>query len=216
MILPILCGRCFKPLRQVLLPHFLYMLGWCYCLLLFYVVGVIPHDFIVYWIGWCYCQVAGGIATTWWYMADVIARWLMELPLHRGTWMMLLPGGWWNCHCRVVAGRWYGQQADVICQVNLLTLVLRCSIEPHPKCVADGICQYFYSGMDHWPWYIGLLWWFSWGPGPLSPLFQNFLYWCYCHNISHVPLCSGNSISHLAITSAMYHHVVAIPPATWQ
>ena len=39
--------------------------------------------------------------------------------------------------------------------------------------------------MDHWPWYIGLLWWFSWGSGPLSPLFQNSLYWCYdqwCYN----------------------------------
>ena len=43
------------------------------------------------------------------YMADVIARWLMELPLQGG-----------------VAGRCYSQQADVICQVNFLTLVLRC------------------------------------------------------------------------------------------
>ena len=41
MLLPVFCGRCFKPLRQMLLGLFLYMLGWCYCLLMFYVAGVI-------------------------------------------------------------------------------------------------------------------------------------------------------------------------------
>ena len=48
-------GRCYYLI--------LYMLGWCYCLLLLYVAGVMPPDFAVYWIGWCYCPVAGGIAT---------------------------------------------------------------------------------------------------------------------------------------------------------
>ena len=48
-------------------------------------------------------------------LADVTAKWLVELPLHDGTWLMLLQSGRWNCHCRVVAGRCYGQQADVIC-----------------------------------------------------------------------------------------------------
>ena len=60
------------------------------------------------------------------YLAVVIARWLMELPLQVG------------------AGRCCNQQADVICMVIFLTLVLRCYAEPHPKCVADGICQCFY------------------------------------------------------------------------
>ena len=40
---------------------------------------------------------------------------------------------------------------DVITTGQLFTLglVLRCLTEPHPKCVADGICQYFYLGMDY-------------------------------------------------------------------
>ena len=80
MLLPIFCGSCFKPQRQMFLP-LLYMLGWCYCLLLFYVEGVIPHDLLQ-----CF------------ELADVIAKWLMELPLQDGTWLMLLPSGWWNCH----------------------------------------------------------------------------------------------------------------------
>ena len=42
--------------------------------------------------------------------------------------------------------------------------------------------------MDHWPWYIRLLWWSLWGSDPLSPLCQNFLYWfcdqwCYSGQI---------------------------------
>ena len=32
-------------------------------------------------------------------------------------------------------------------QYFTLVLVLRCFLEPHPICVADGICQYFCSGM---------------------------------------------------------------------
>ena len=65
---------------------------------MFYVAGVIPHDLLQ-----CF------------ELADVNAKWLMELSLHDGTWLMLLPSGWWNCHCRVVVGWCYGQQADVIC-----------------------------------------------------------------------------------------------------
>ena len=40
---------------------------------------------------------------------------------------------------------------DVIMTGQLFTLglVLRCLTEPYPKCVADGICQYFYLGMDY-------------------------------------------------------------------
>ena len=61
------------------------------------------------------------------YLAVVIVRSLMELPLQ----------GW-------VLADVVTKQADVICMVNFLTLVLRCYAEPHPKCVADGICQCFY------------------------------------------------------------------------
>ena len=40
---------------------------------------------------------------------------------------------------------------DVITTGQLFTLglVLRCLTEPHCKCVADGICQYFCLGMDY-------------------------------------------------------------------
>ena len=43
---------------------------------LFYVEGVIPHDLLQ-----CF------------ELADVNAKWLMELPLYDGTWVMLLPSG---------------------------------------------------------------------------------------------------------------------------
>ena len=41
-----------------------------------YVAGVIPHDLLQ-----CF------------ELADVNAKWLMELPLHDGTWLMLLSSG---------------------------------------------------------------------------------------------------------------------------
>ena len=66
-------------------------------------------------------------------------------------WMCLLAGvkainGWWNYHRSAL----------------ILGLVLRCLAEPHPKYVADGICQCFYLGMDCWPLYIWPFWWSSW------------------------------------------------------
>ena len=41
--------------------------------------------------GRCYCHVADGMATVYFVMADVIAKWQMELPLRvgDGTWQML-------------------------------------------------------------------------------------------------------------------------------
>ena len=100
MLLPMFLWQMFQSIEADVLP-LLYMLGWCYCLLLFYVEGVIPHNLLQ-----CF------------ELADVIAKCLMELPLQDGTWLMLLPSGWWNCHYRVVAGRCYGWQADVIALVN--------------------------------------------------------------------------------------------------
>ena len=38
--------------------------------------------------------------------------------------------------------------------------------------------------MDHWPWYIGLLWLFLWGSGPLSPLCHNFQCW-FCDQLCY-------------------------------
>ena len=41
--------------------------------------------------GRCYCHVADGMATVYFVMGDVIAKWQMELPLRvgDGTWQML-------------------------------------------------------------------------------------------------------------------------------
>ena len=43
--------------------------------------------------GRCYCQVADGMATVYFVMADVIAKLQMKLPLRvgDGIWQMLLP-----------------------------------------------------------------------------------------------------------------------------
>ena len=67
-------------------------------------------------------------------------------------WLVLLPSGRWNNHCRV-GGIWL---ADVITNWQMLLpkgyyvliLVLGCLTEPHPICVADGTCQHFCLGMD--------------------------------------------------------------------
>ena len=53
-------------------------------------------------------------------MADVVACRLMELST-------VGVGGRWN-------GHW----------VNAIVLILLFCVKPHPICVADGICQYFY------------------------------------------------------------------------
>ena len=59
--------------------------------------GVIPHDlFQCFELADGYCQVADGSATTRWYLADVTAKWLMELPLQGGGWQMLWPAGIYN------------------------------------------------------------------------------------------------------------------------
>ena len=58
-------------------------------------------------------------------LADVIAWRLMELPT-------VGVDGRWNSH-------W----------VNVLVLILMFCARPHPICVADGICLYFYLGMGH-------------------------------------------------------------------
>ena len=91
---------------------------------------------------WMYnpSPVAGGIATTWWYMADVIARWLMELPLQGGGWQMLwpagrcyLPGQFFNFSSEMLnrtsshmCGRWY--LPIFLFRHGSLTLIYRASL----------------------------------------------------------------------------------------
>ena len=113
--------------------------------------------FIVLEEGRHYCQVAGGIATIY-----TVRRW-----------QMLLPSGRWNYHlgwvmllgrCYNQDGRWNSHWVSYL----MLFLVLKCYAEPHPRCVAGGICLCFYSGMDYWPLCKELPWWFSLGSGPLS------------------------------------------------
>ena len=72
------------------------MLGWCYCLLLFYVEGVIPHDLLQYFE-----------------LADVNAKWLMELPLQGGGWQMLWPAG--RCYC---LGQFYNFSSEMLSRTS--------------------------------------------------------------------------------------------------
>ena len=86
--------------------------------------------------GRCYCQVADVKSLFTYVMADVIAKWQMELPIRVGDVLG-------RCYNQV--GRWNSHRVSFF---FMLILVLRCYAEPHPKYVADDICQCFYSGMD--------------------------------------------------------------------
>ena len=100
------------------------------------------------------------------------------------------------CYCQVADGMatagWVTNMVDVITKVAdgiatrvCLFWVLRHLTEPHPICMADGICLYFCLGMDCWPLYIDLLWCFYCNSGPPSSLCWNYLYWCcdqLCYN----------------------------------
>ena len=107
-------------------------------------------------------------------------------------WLMVLPSGRWNGHCRVGDGKWLMLLPLGRCyspgSMIILILVLGCYTEPHPIYVADGICQHFCLGMDYWPWYKELLLWLSWGSGPPSPLCWSVQHlccnqWCYSGQI---------------------------------
>ena len=88
MLLPMFCGRCFKPQRQMFLT-FLYMLGWCYCLLLFYVEGVIPHDLLQYF---------------------ELADWLQRSSYEKEwshLWVQMWQGGvWWGIYRGILQNLW--------------------------------------------------------------------------------------------------------------
>ena len=97
---------------------------------------VVDWCYVYYGIGLMLCPLADVIAnwviigdfrvdviTLVLIMADVIAMWQIEYPLGE---LMLL------CLADVIATGWI-----------TLTLVLSCSTEPHPICVADGICLCF-------------------------------------------------------------------------
>ena len=63
-----------KPPRQMLLPLFVH-------------VRLMLLPVVVLWQMLCHL-ICYGIFE----LADVIAKWLMELPLYDNTWLMLLPG----------------------------------------------------------------------------------------------------------------------------
>ena len=81
MLCQCVCGRCYVCILQ----HKKILYGWCYCQ---YVCGRCYNH-----RGWCYCPFF----------------WLMLLPMcgrwysHFGVmwWLMLLPSGRWNGHCRL-------------------------------------------------------------------------------------------------------------------
>ena len=154
--------------------------------------------FAVYWIGWCYCQVADGIATTWWYMADVIARWLMELPLQGGVWQMLwpagrcyLPGHFFNFSSEMLnrtssqmCGRWY--LPIFLFWDGSLTLIYRASLMVLMRFWSSLPTISKFSILMLWP---VVLWWSNMGDGAfwcslnLSPKVSGgFPYIFHIHN----------------------------------
>ena len=156
----------------MLLPQFFYQYyGWCYCH-----GGWCYCHLVANFVGWCYChsswcycyiiyKLADVIAIGGWcwyhfgtfVLADVVAM-VVDVKttqgVYRCVWQMLKP--------IVVDGITTGQQL-------FLSLVLRCEEEPCPKCVADGICQYFYLGMDYLLLCTRLLLLFSRGYGSSLP-----------------------------------------------
>ena len=95
-------------------------------------------------------------------LLPVIFYWLMLLPIYVADviatfcgimwWQMLLPGGRWNSHCRMGGIEWLMllPQGRCYCHGSMIYFNLSSGMltEPHPIYVADGTCQYFYSGMD--------------------------------------------------------------------
>ena len=63
------------------------------------------------WLGRCYSLFLL-------YVEGVKPHYLLCPCCSSWSWLMLLPSGRWNCHCRVVAGRCYCQWADGIALVN--------------------------------------------------------------------------------------------------
>ena len=113
--------------------------------------------------GRCYCQVVDVMAMV--YLCD-------DRCYSQVSDGITTQSGWWYLVYVIT------KLADGITMGSIffmLILVLRCYTEPHPRYMADGTCQCFYSGMDYWPWCSELLWWFSLGSGPLFPLYWSYL-----------------------------------------
>ena len=91
-----------------------------------------------------------------------IVRWQMLLPLYvvDGNHILFVCnagrcyclGGRWNNHPGWVflwkmLYPWWHMELPLVSFISILVLI--CSTEPHPICVADGTCQHFYSGMGY-------------------------------------------------------------------
>ena len=92
------------------------------------------------------------------YVADGNTTWLVAIYIGR----CYCHGGRWNNHPGLVYmfGRCYSQKWEMelpLVSFNLI-LVLRCLTEHHSKYETDGICHYFYLGMEYWLLCIEPLW----------------------------------------------------------
>ena len=124
----------------------------CCCFLMADVIARMADGIALYMIGRCYCRVADVFTTILFFvlLADVIAWWLMLLPLlcsFVGRCCCLMADGMptmgvdGRCYCQ--SGRW------ISLWVNGLILNLRFCVGPHPICEADGTCLCFCLGMGH-------------------------------------------------------------------
>ena len=122
--------------------------------------------------GWCYCQVADGFATACRYMADVIARWLLQLPLQVGGWQMLwsagrcyLPGQFFNFSSEMLnrtssqmCGRWH--LPIFLFRDGSLTLIYRASLMVLMRFWSSLPTISKFSMLMLWP---VVLWWSNMG-----------------------------------------------------
>ena len=139
VVLPRFVPNLYMVCWQMLLPY-----GWCYC-----------HICVSLFLnGRCYYHVAD---VSHYYvlflLADVIAMWLMLLPLFVvmfGYDVIAMVGCVGRCYCLVADGFATGS-------IFILILIHLFCVLPHPICVAVGICPHFCLGMGHWPLWTELL-----------------------------------------------------------
>ena len=128
---------------------------WCYCLCIFILIG------------WCYCQCSGRCYN---HFFSILC------------WLMLLPSGRWNSHCRVEDGKWlmllplgrcYSPGSMILFQFKFGML----------SRTSSHICGRWYLPTflfrdDCWPWCKEPLLLLSWGSGPPFPQCWNFQHLC--------------------------------------
>ena len=138
-------GWCYYQLLYVFVADLIAMvLGWCYCLCFLLVVDVVTTlEFLIIHVEiW---QMLMSMPFFFFFVADGITIYVEDGKPHFLCFMLgrcYCHGGRWNSHLRwVMIGTCYCRGDWCYCHWSAISiLVLTCSTEPHPICVADGIC----------------------------------------------------------------------------